>query len=82
MKSNLQAQQQMITASTTESTIGVDLGDRWSRYCIVDSTGTIAKEDRVRTTPKALEECFEKIPSSRVVIEAGAHSPWVSRSLN
>ena len=49
--------------------IGVDLGDRWSRYCIVDSAGTVAKEDRARTTPETLEECFRKIPPSRIVIE-------------
>lgn len=81
MKSNLEGQQQIVAASGSESTIGVDLGDRWSRYCVVDSAGTIAKEGRVRTTPEALEECFGKIPSSRIVIEAGMHSPWVNRLL-
>lgn len=81
MKSNLQGQQQIVTTSGSESTIGVDLGDRWSRYCIVDTAGTIAQEDRVRTTPEALEECLGKIRSSRIVIEAGVHSPWVSRLL-
>jgi transposase len=57
------------------------LGDRWSRYCVVDSAGIIAKEDRVRTTPEALQECFGKIPPTRMIIEAGVHSPWVSRLL-
>lgn len=78
MKSNLRAEQPSIVVGTNESTIGLDLGDRWSRYCSVDSAGTIAKEDRVRTTPEALEECFGKIPSSKIVIEAGMHSPWVA----
>jgi|SRR5215470_1662841 len=81
MKSNLKAEQQVIAASNGESTIGVDLGDRWSRYCIVDLAGTIATEARVRTTPEALEECFEKIQPTRIVMEAGMHSPWVSRLL-
>ncbi len=81
MKSNLKAEQERIAAPSGDSTIGMDLGDRWSRYCIVDAAGTIAKEDRVRTTPEVLEECFGKIPSTRIVIETGMHSPWVSRLL-
>lgn len=81
MKSNLKAEQPSIVVASNESTIGVDLGDRWSRYCIVDTAGTIAKEDRVRTKPEALEECFERIPPARIVLEAGIHSAWVSRLL-
>jgi transposase len=81
MKSNLQAEQQIVIAPTGESTIGLDLGDRWSRYCVVDQAGTVVKEDRVRTTPATLEEVFKIILPSRMVVEAGTHSPWVSRLL-
>jgi transposase len=81
MKSNLKSEQQLVAVSTINSTIGIDLGDRWSRYCIVDQTGAIAKEDRVRSTVAALEECFGPIQSTRIIIEAGTHSPWVSRLL-
>jgi transposase len=81
MKSNLKVEQQIVGAPTSESTIGLDLGDRWSRYCVVDQSGPVVKEDRVRTTPAALEEVFKVILSSRLVVEAGTHSPWVSRLL-
>jgi len=81
MKNNLKVEQQMIAAPMGNSTIGMDLGDRWSRYCVVDAVGTIGKEDRVRTTSEALEECLGRIPSTRIVIETGMHSPWVSRLL-
>jgi len=81
MKSNLKAEKSSIVVASSESTIGLDLGDRWSRYCILDSAGAIANEDRVRTTPEALEKCFGNIPATRIVIEAGTHSPWVSRLL-
>jgi transposase len=37
-------------------TIGLDLGDRNSWYCVVDETGRIQREQRVRTTAKALQE--------------------------
>ena len=81
MKGNRNVNQQRMAEPTSESTIGLDLGDRWSRYCVIDSRGVVVKEDRVRTSPEALEETFRVILLSQIVIEAGAHSPWVSRLL-
>ena len=81
MKGNRNVNQQVLGEPTSESTIGLDLGDRWSRYCMVDCRGSVAKEDRVRTSPEALEETFRVVLPSRIVIEAGTHSPWVSRLL-
>jgi Transposase len=63
------------------NTIGIDLGDRWSRYCVLDASGGIVEEDRVRTTADAMQEKFGKLAPARVVIEAGTHSPWVGRLL-
>ena len=45
-------------------TIGLDLGDRNSWYCVLDEAGTIQLEQRVRTTAKALQEVFGEIQSS------------------
>jgi transposase len=81
MKGNHNVNQQIMIEAISESTIGLDLGDRWSRYCVIDSRGVVVKEDRVRTTPEALEEIFRVILSSKIVIEAGILSPWVSRLL-
>jgi transposase len=81
MKGNSNVNQQRMAEPTSESTIGLDLGDRWSRYCVIDSRGSVVKEDRVRTSPEALEETFRMVLPSKIVIEAGAHSPWVSRLL-
>lgn len=60
-------------------TIGVDLGDRYSRICVLDSEGTVIEEGRVRTTPEALTRRFGGEDGARVVMEVGTHSPWVSR---
>src|SRR5579864_5243397 len=62
-------------------TIGVDLGDRWSFYCVLDEAGKIILEQRVSTTPEAMKQIFSKIPQSRMALETGTHSPWVSRLL-
>ena len=62
-------------------TIGVDLGDRWSFYCVLDEAGKIILEQKVSTTPEAIKQTFGKIPRSLIAIETGTHSPWVSRRL-
>jgi transposase len=62
-------------------TIGVDLGDRWSFYCVLEEAGQIILEQKVPTTPEALKQTFSKIPQSRIALETGTHSPWVSRLL-
>ena len=62
-------------------TVGMDLGDKKSRYCAVDAAGEIAKEDSVATTPAALKERFGRMPRCRIAIEVGAHSRWVSQLL-
>src|SRR3974390_958527 len=61
--------------------IGLDLGDRWSFYCVLDEAGKIILEQKVATTPKAMKQTFERIPRSLIALETGTHSPWVSRLL-
>ncbi len=68
--------------SRQKLTIGLDLGDRNSWYCVLEETGQIQLEQRVRTTAKALQEVFGAMPRSRVALETGTHSPWISRLLS
>jgi transposase len=63
-------------------TIGLDLGDRSSWYCVLDETGSVLLEQRLGTTPKAMPEVFGGMPRSRIALETGKHSPWVSRLLS
>jgi transposase len=62
-------------------TIGVDLGDQWSCYCVLDEAGKIILEQKVATTPEAMKQAFAKIPRSLIALETGTHSPWLSRLL-
>ena len=68
--------------SEQKLTIGLDLGDRSSWYCMLDEAGVILLEQRLSTTPKAMREVFGGMPRSRIALETGMHSPWVSRVLN
>ena len=63
-------------------TIGLDLGDRNSWYCVLDEAGQIQREQRVRTNGKALREVFGAMARSRIAVEIGTHSPWISRLLS
>jgi transposase len=63
-------------------TAGLDLGDKYSYLCLLDTDGgEVIEEGRVRTTPEALRRRFASERPMRVAIEAGTHSPWVSRLL-
>jgi transposase len=62
-------------------TVGLDLGDRESRYCILDERGEKASEGKVGTTKEGLRKEFGKMGRSRMALEVGTHSPWVSRQL-
>src|SRR5882757_3829649 len=63
-------------------TIGLDLGDRRSRYCVLDECGEVVEEGSVATTKKGLGEAFGGRKRNRIGLEVGTHSPWVSRLLN
>jgi transposase len=62
-------------------TIGLDLGDHWSYYCVLDEAGKIILEQKVAMTPEAMKQTFSKIPQGLIALETGTHSPWVSRLL-
>ena len=64
-------------------TAGLELGDKYSYLCLIDSqSGQIIEEGRLRTSPEAFRRRFaSERPPMRIAIEAGTHSPWVSRVL-
>jgi transposase len=80
-KVSTRAAQRIRNFSSQTLTIGLDLGDRSSWYCVLDESGRIVWEQKVATTPKALQAAFGSMPRSRVALETRMHSPWVSRLL-
>lgn len=61
--------------------IGMDLGDRYNQFCVLDGVGEVVQEGRVACTESGLRTVFGAWEPSRFAIEAGTHSPWVSRVL-
>ena len=40
----------------SQLTIGVDLGDRWSCYAVLNGCGEIILEQKVATTPEGMQQ--------------------------
>jgi transposase len=71
-----------VSKDRPQTTAGLDLGDRYSYLCLLDTDGgEVIEEGRVRTTSEALRRRFASERPMRIAIEAGTHSPWVSRLL-
>jgi transposase len=62
-------------------TVGLDLGDRYSHYCVLNEEGEVIEEGRMQSTETAFGRHFEGEPRQRIALECGTHSPWVSRLL-
>jgi transposase len=69
------------TGAKRSITIGMDLGDKSSCYCVLDQDGEVVREGSVGTTKKAMTQEFGSLSRCRIAIEVGTHSPWVSRLL-
>ena len=68
-------------SASEQLTAGLDLGDRTSHYCFVNAAGEVIQRDKVPTTKEDLRQKFQLSGRVRIVMEAGTHSPWVSRCL-
>jgi hypothetical protein len=56
-------------------TIGLDLGDRSSSYCVLDEADEVLLEQKLPTTPEAMKQTFARIPQSRIALETGLELP-------
>ncbi len=68
-------------AATFKTTTGLDLGDKASRFCVINEAGEVVERDRCATSRRGMRKAFESRPPQVVVIEVGTHSPWVSSLL-
>ena len=62
-------------------TIGLDLGERRHRFCALDDKGKVVEEGSVANDRVCLGRLSARYRGALAVMEAGAHSPWVSRYL-
>ncbi len=68
--------------ATASFTVGVDVGERHSHLCVLNTeTGDVVEESRISTTPEAFERRFSGSQPMRVAVEAGNRSLWISKVL-
>ena len=62
-------------------TIGMDLGDKSHIAVVFDGRGEEVDIVRINNTKTGITNFFEGYQGATVAIEAGTHSPWISRVL-
>ena len=62
--------------------LGLDLGDRKHHVCVLNAQGEILHEGSLLNTRPALAQLLTVYPGATVALEAGTHSPWISRFLS
>ena len=72
-------QNRMQGMGTGMVTVGIDVSDRYSHFCVVGDDGEVAREQRVRTTEQELTRALVLVPGAQLVMEVGPRSPWMSR---
>lgn len=62
-------------------TIGMDLGDRKHLAVVFDAQGNEMEVTKLTNTKLSITSFFKRYKGAVVAIEAGTHSPWISRLL-
>ena len=62
-------------------TIGLDLGDKRHEVCVLNAVGEADKRYSITNTRESLDKLAKAYPGATVAMEAGTHSPWISRHL-
>lgn len=78
------SKEQLVMETTKDKpgmTVGLDLGDRYSHYCLLNEDCEVVEEGRMQSTENAFRRHFEGEPRQRIALECGTHSPWASRLL-
>jgi transposase len=69
------------TMSEGVAAIGIDLSDRTGRFYAIDDEGKKIAEGAITLRTPELEKWARSIAPTVMAIEAGTHSPWISRLL-
>jgi transposase len=62
-------------------TVGIDLGDKVSRYAILNEGGMLVEEGSFRNQVESIGKHFGKSGRMRVAMEVGTQSAWIAREL-
>ncbi len=64
-----------------DRTIGMDVGDKSHALCVLNAQGAVEVRERIANTKAALQKFLSGYTRCVVALEAGTHSPWISREI-
>ena len=70
-----------LTDSVSPMTIGLDVGDRNTHYCVLDAARNVVDRGSIPTAKGRITMELQKFAPALAVLEAGSQSPWLSRHL-
>lgn len=73
--------QSVSPAGAARRTAGIDLGDRRSRYCMINAEGVVIEEGELVNTGAGLAKVFAGEEPMRIALETGSQSGWIARTL-
>lgn len=62
-------------------TVGLDLGDRKTDFCILNERAEVVIQGKLATSAAELDRMFGGQEPMVIALEVGTHSPWISRRL-
>ena len=82
MKKSIRKSESSKTMAEGVAAIGLDLSDRTGRFYAIDAEGLRIAEGSVVLLAPELQRWASSIGKTVIAIEAGTHSPWISRLLS
>jgi transposase len=69
------------TVPVSPITVGLDVGDKRTHFCVLDARREVVARGSFLTTRAHMVTALAPFAGSKVVLEAGSQSPWMSRVL-
>lgn len=83
MKKNTKSQTARLKVKMSDcpagSTVGFDIGDRWTHAAVLASNGELLLEDRIESREPAIRRWLMKLRGCVVAMEVGTHSRWMAK---
>lgn len=61
------------------STVGFDIGDRWTHVAVIGPDGELWAEERIASTTPEVRRWLAQLPPLVVAMEVGTHSRWMAK---
>ena len=69
------------TSKKSLLTVGIDLGDKSHEVCVLDAQATVVSRETILNNRESFRALSQKHRGALMIMEAGTHSPWISREL-